>query len=72
MEELDDDVNPHEYLGPHQMQGGAITDDVYRWAHNNKRKMYKRSRSESLHLPSTSHIDPSLDTRAIREPGGFR
>lgn len=67
-----EDEEDLSYMGPHQMQGGAITDDVYRWAHNNKRKAVKRSRSESLHLPSTSHIDPSLDTRAIREPGGFR
>ena len=54
------------------MQGGAITDDVYRWAHNNKRKTPRRARSESLHLPRTSTIDPDLDTSAIKEPGGFR
>ena len=67
VEELDEG-----YHGPHQMQGGAITDDVYRWAHQNKRKVSKRTRSESVHLPRTSTIDPDLDTSAIREPGGFR
>lgn len=60
------------YRGPHTMQGGAITDDVYRWAHNNKRKMPRRARSESLHMPRTQTIDPDLDTSAIKEPGGFR
>ncbi|MCO5565379.1 hypothetical protein L7F22_019052 [Adiantum nelumboides] len=67
VEELDEG-----YHAPHQMQGGAITDDVYRWAHQNKRKISKRTRSESVHLPRTSTIDPDLDTSAIREPGGFR
>lgn len=60
------------YHGPHQMQGGAITDDVYRWAHQNKRRVSRRTRSESAHLPRTSTIDPDMDTSAIREPGGFR
>lgn len=60
------------YTGPHQMQGGAITDDVYRWAHQNRRKHPRRARTESVHLPRTSTIDPDLDTSAIREPGGFR
>ncbi|PWN87910.1 hypothetical protein FA10DRAFT_234050 [Acaromyces ingoldii] len=76
----DDDNNIEEmatpsddgYQGPHTMQGGAITDDVYRWAHHNRRRVPKRARSESLHLPRTSTIDPDLDASAIREPGGFR
>lgn len=60
------------YNGPHTMQGGAITDDVYRWAHQNKRKLPRRARSESLHMPRTSTIDPDLDASAIKLPGGFR
>ncbi|PWY99481.1 hypothetical protein BCV70DRAFT_237970 [Testicularia cyperi] len=60
------------YRGPHQMQGGAITDDVYRWAHKNRRVSTKRTRSESLHLPRTATIDPELDVQGIKEPGGFR
>lgn len=66
------DEDGEGYQGPHQMQGGAITDDVYRWAHQNRRKHPKRTRSESVHLPRTSTIDPDFDTSAIREPGGFR
>lgn len=65
----EDDVSYH---GPHTMQGGAITDDVYRWAHQQKRRTTKRTRSESVHLPRTQTIDPEFDTSAIREPGGFR
>ncbi|PWN42000.1 hypothetical protein IE81DRAFT_367046 [Ceraceosorus guamensis] len=67
-----DETDTEEYLGPATMQGGAITDDVYRWAHKNRRQSAKRTRSESLHLPRTSTIDPDLDASAIREPGGFR
>ncbi|TKY85435.1 hypothetical protein EX895_005597 [Sporisorium graminicola] len=60
------------YIGPHQMQGGAITDDVYRWAHKNRRVSARRTRSESLHIPRTATIDPELDLQGIKEPGGFR
>lgn len=60
------------YRGPHQMQGGAITDDVYRWAHKNRRVSTRRTRSESLHMPRTATIDPELDVQGIKEPGGFR
>lgn len=60
------------YQGPHQMQGGAITDDVYRWAHKNRRASARRTRSESLHIPRTATIDPELDVQEIRQPGGFR
>uniref|UniRef100_V5EQL7 Amino acid transporter n=2 Tax=Kalmanozyma brasiliensis (strain GHG001) TaxID=1365824 RepID=V5EQL7_KALBG len=60
------------YIGPHQMQGGAITDDVYRWAHKNRRVSARRTRSESLHMPRTATIDPELDVQGIKEPGGFR
>lgn len=66
-----DDVD-ESYIGPHQMQGGAITDDVYRWAHKNRRVSARRTRSESLHMPRTSTIDPELDVQGIKEPGGFR
>lgn len=67
-----EDQDDEEYRGPHNMQGGAITDDVYRWAHKNRRVSTRRARSESLHLPRTATIDPELDVQGIREPGGFR
>lgn len=71
--ESEDVEDPEEgFNGPHTMQGGAVTDDVYRWAHQNKRKLPRRARSESLHMPRTSTIDPDLDASAIKVPGGFR
>ncbi|PWN50608.1 hypothetical protein IE53DRAFT_387075 [Violaceomyces palustris] len=69
---IDTRAPPEEYFGPHSMQGGAITDDVYRWAHKNRRTSNRRTRSESLHLPRTATIDPELDVQGIKEPGGFR
>lgn len=68
----DDDGNESEYFAPHHAQGGAIVEDIYRWAHQNRRKGARRTRSESAHLPRTSTIDPDLDVEQIREPGGFR
>ncbi|KAN0065731.1 hypothetical protein ACQY0O_000861 [Thecaphora frezii] len=67
-----EDEEDIEYRGPHNMQGGAITDEVYRWAHKNRRVSTRRARSESLHLPRTATIDPELDVSGIKEPGGFR
>ncbi|CAO1622051.1 unnamed protein product [Parajaminaea phylloscopi] len=61
-----------EYFAAHHTQGGAITDDIYRWAHQNRRKATRRTRSESVHLPRTETIDPDLDVEGIKEPGGFR
>lgn len=66
------DENHLGYSGPHQMQGGAITDDVYRWAHKNRRASARRTRSESLHLPRSAHADPEVDAQGIKVPGGFR
>lgn len=64
--------NDEEYFAPHHTQGGAITEDIYRWAHQNRRKVARRTRSESVHLPRTETIDPDLDVEGIKEPGGFR
>lgn len=66
------DASHDEYFSPHHMQGGAITDDIYRWAHHNRRRAPRRARSESVHLPRTNTIDPDLDVEGIKEPGGFR
>lgn len=61
-----------EYFAPHRMQGGAVTEDIYRWAHQNRRKAARRTRSESVNLPRASAIDPDLDVEGIKQPGGFR
>ena len=59
-----------EYQGAHHTQGGAITDDLYRWAHQNKRP--RRPRSESMHALNTSSIEAPLDRDLMKQPGGFR
>ncbi|WFD27254.1 hypothetical protein MNAN1_002250 [Malassezia nana] len=59
-----------EYQAPHNMVGGAITEDVYRWAHQKRPRRTKRS--ESMHLPSTSGIDVPFDKDVLKQPGGFR
>lgn len=58
------------YQGAHHMQGGAITDDVYRWAHQNKRP--RRPRSESMHVINPSSIDSPVERDLVKQPGGFR
>ncbi|WFD33240.1 hypothetical protein MCUN1_000053 [Malassezia cuniculi] len=59
-----------EYQAPHATQGGAITEDLYRWAHNQRRS--RLVRSESMSLPNRSSIEPPIDIETIKQPGGFR
>lgn len=59
-----------EYQAPHATQGGAITEDVYRWARNMRRG--RMQRSESMSLPNRSSIEPPIDMNTIKQPGGFR
>jgi len=58
-----------EYQAPHHMQGGAITEDVYRWAHQNRPRP---RRSESVFLPRTRDLDSGIDSDILKQPGGFR
>lgn len=71
----DDEVADHDsgdgYQVPYHRPGGAVVDDIYKWAQQN-RAPGKRVRSESLHVPRTTTIDSFVDTSSIKEPGGFR
>lgn len=58
-----------EYQAPHHMPGGAITDDLYRWAHHNRPRT---RRTESVHLPRTRDLDSVIDSDIFKQPGGFR
>ena len=51
-----------EYQAPHHMQGGAITEDVYRWAHQNRPRP---RRSESVFLPRTRDLDSGIDSDTV-------
>ena len=59
-----------EYQAQHAMQGGAITEDLYRWARQKRRS--RLVRSESMSLPNRSSIEPPIDIDTIKQPGGFR
>ncbi|WFD31628.1 hypothetical protein MSPP1_002667 [Malassezia sp. CBS 17886] len=58
------------YQGPHSTQGGSITEDIYRWAHQNRQA--RRPRRSSMHLPSTSDLQGTVDMDTLKRPGGFR
>ena len=63
------DGKEDEYRAPHHTQGGAITEDLYRWAHQ---KRPRAKRTASMHEPSVSGLDSSLHADFIKQPGGFR
>ncbi|CAO3671052.1 unnamed protein product [Rhizopus stolonifer] len=55
----------------HQLPGGAITHDIYKWAEDAENdQITRRHRSQSFHLPKPEPLDPSL--ARLKGPGGFR
>ncbi|KAI8056212.1 transmembrane amino acid transporter protein-domain-containing protein [Syncephalis plumigaleata] len=68
-------ATPTTFSTSHQLQGGAITRDVYKWVENQERNQ-QRARSRSIsdiavlrRQPSDS---PSTSASHLREPGAFR
>lgn len=68
----DSDVDEEEEItNIHQLPGGAITHDIYKWseaAEQDKRARMKRS--QSVFVPRNEPTDPSLVN--LKNPGGFR
>jgi proton-coupled amino acid transporter len=55
----------------HQLAGGAITHDIYKWAEDVEHEQNtRRQRSQSVHIPRNEPLDPAL--ARLRDPGGFR
>ncbi|KAL1924767.1 uncharacterized protein VTP21DRAFT_4421 [Calcarisporiella thermophila] len=55
----------------HQLPGGAVTHDVYKWhAEHAELDGLKRNRSQSFFLPRSLNSDPTLSL--LGQPGGFR
>ncbi|CEG72992.1 neutral amino acid transporter [Rhizopus azygosporus] len=55
----------------HQLPGGAITHDIYKWAEDaENEQMARRQRSQSFYLPKGEPLDPTL--ARLKDPGGFR
>jgi proton-coupled amino acid transporter len=53
----------------HQLPGGAITHDIYKWSEDQERKA-RSKRSKSVFVPRHELSDPALVK--LRDPGGFR
>ena len=68
--DTDDDDDDDEHLSNvHQLPGGAITHDIYKWTEDQERKA-KMKRSKSVMVPRTEPTDPALIN--LKDPGGFR
>lgn len=63
---VDSDAN---VMNAHQLPGGAITHDIYKWADDMEQEQAARQRSQSFYLPRSS-VDPTL--ARLKGPGGFR
>lgn len=53
----------------HQLPGGAITHDIYKWTEDQERKA-RMKRSKSVAIPRHEPSDPALVK--LKDPGGFR
>lgn len=61
----------NNFTSVHQLPGGAITHDIYKWAEDNENEqLAKRQRSQSFFLPKSEPLDPAL--ARLKDPGGFR
>ncbi|CAO3617315.1 unnamed protein product [Cunninghamella echinulata] len=54
----------------HQLPGGAITHDIYKWTDDIEALKHKRQRSQSVYLPRQEPTEPTL--AHLKDPGGFR
>ncbi|ORX61665.1 hypothetical protein DM01DRAFT_1361395 [Hesseltinella vesiculosa] len=54
----------------HQLTGGAITHDIYKWAEDVESEQSRRLRSQSMFIPRNQPLDPAL--ARLKDPGGFR
>ncbi|KAI7901994.1 transmembrane amino acid transporter protein-domain-containing protein [Cokeromyces recurvatus] len=67
----EDQGNSSNLWSVHQLPGGAITHDIYKWAEDVENEhMAKRQRSQSFFVPRSGPIDPTL--ARLKDPGGFR
>ncbi|KAI7890514.1 transmembrane amino acid transporter protein-domain-containing protein [Mucor mucedo] len=66
-----DDGEDDEITSIHQLPGGAITHDIYKWSEANEQdKRARMKRSQSVFVPRNEPTDPSLVN--LKDPGGFR
>ncbi|CAO3595563.1 unnamed protein product [Absidia cylindrospora] len=66
----DGDGAPSLLSNVHQLSGGAITHDIYKWADDMDFEQCKRQRSQSMYIPRQEPSDPAL--ARLKDPGGFR
>lgn len=63
--------NNNNVRSVHQLPGGAITHDIYKWADDvENEQLAKRQRSQSFYIPRSEPVDPAL--ARLKDPGGFR
>ncbi|KAI8339776.1 transmembrane amino acid transporter protein-domain-containing protein [Choanephora cucurbitarum] len=66
----DDQGSGSNIKSVHQLPGGAITHDIYKWAGDMENEQIKRQRSQSFYVPRNEPLDPAL--ARLKDPGGFR
>jgi proton-coupled amino acid transporter len=66
-----DQASTSNFTSVHQLPGGAITHDIYKWAEDNDNEQSaKRQRSQSFFVPKSEPLDSAL--ARLKDPGGFR
>lgn len=67
----DDQTSSSNLRSVHNLPGGAITHDIYKWAEDiENEQIARRQRSQSFYVPRSEPVDPSL--ARLKDPGGFR
>ncbi|CAO3702689.1 unnamed protein product [Rhizopus stolonifer] len=66
----DNDEEEAENRSVHQLPGGAITHDIYKWTEQIEQDQARKKRSRSVMVPRNEPSDPALVN--LKDPGGFR
>lgn len=69
-QEEEEDEEGDEVTDFHQLKGGAITHDIYKWSEDQEQKKKNMKRSKSMMVAKHAPSDPALLN--LKDPGGFR
>ncbi|KAI7869561.1 transmembrane amino acid transporter protein-domain-containing protein [Spinellus fusiger] len=60
------------YTAHHQLPGGAVVDEIYKWTARIDSTQQRRERTQSISLPATRTMSTDPLLQSLKQPGGFR
>ncbi|KAL0081618.1 transmembrane amino acid transporter protein-domain-containing protein [Phycomyces blakesleeanus] len=61
-----------DYAAHHQLPGGSVVDEIYKWTARIDSTQQRRERTQSISLPAIRHVTTDPLLQSLKQPGGFR